>query len=70
MFRDIDGAGQDRAAIRRFIDQAAFRAGQEGRVILVGHVRAETMAALAEWRLGTRAASVDLAPISAVLKGQ
>jgi polysaccharide deacetylase 2 family uncharacterized protein YibQ len=70
VFRDIDGAGQDRAAIRRFIDQAAFRAGQEGQVILIGRVRPETMAALVEWRLTTRAASVALAPVSAVLRGR
>lgn len=67
VFRDIDGAGQDAAAVRRFVDQAAFRAGQEGRVVLVGRLRPETLAALADWRDAPRAATVALAPVSAVL---
>jgi hypothetical protein len=68
VFREFDSAGQDRAAMKRFLDQAAFRAGQESGVILVGHDRPETIAALLEWRLGTRAETVTLAPISAILR--
>ena len=70
IYRDIDGAGQDPAAIRRFIDQAAFRAGIEGRVIVVGHARPDTLAALTGWTGSPRAATVALAPLSAVLLGQ
>ena len=70
VFRDIDGAGQDAAAIRRFLDQAAFRAGQMQRVVLVARNRPETIRALVEWRLGNRARTVALAPVSAVLLGR
>lgn len=67
VFRDIDGEGQDAETIRRTMDQAAFRARQEGAVILVGRARPETLAALSEWALGNRAASVALAPVSAAI---
>ncbi len=71
VYRSIDPAGKhDIAAMKRFLDQAAFKAGQDGTVILTADMRPETLAALAEWTLGTRAASVTLAPVSAVLKAK
>lgn len=69
VFRDFDANGQDARAIRRFLDQAAFRADQEeGGVIMVGRLRAETISALLLWGLQDRASSVALAPVSAVLR--
>ncbi|MFP4328180.1 MAG: divergent polysaccharide deacetylase family protein, partial [Paracoccaceae bacterium] len=68
VFRDFDGAGQDARAIRRFLDNAAFRARQEGAVIMVGRLRAETLSALTFWALQDRAESVALAPVSSILK--
>lgn len=70
VFRDLDGAGQDGAVIRRFLDNAAFRARNEDRVIVLARTRPETLQALVEWSLGTRAQSVSLAPLSAVLLSQ
>lgn len=70
VFREFDNDGQNGAAIQRFLDQAAFRAGQQTGVILVGHARPETLAALLEWGLGNRAATVALAPVSAALLAQ
>ncbi|MBV1903287.1 MAG: divergent polysaccharide deacetylase family protein [Marinosulfonomonas sp.] len=70
VFSDIDGIGQNGAAIKRFIDRAAFRAGQQGGVILVGRNRPETIKALLEWGLGNRANTVALAPISVVLQAK
>ncbi len=67
IFRDIDGDGQSNEQIRRAMDRAAFRARQDEAVILVGRTRAETLAALVEWSLGNRAASVTMAPISTAL---
>ena len=67
VFRELDGSGEDSSAIGRVLDQAAFRARQEGAVILAGRARPETVTALTEWALGNRAASVALAPVSAVL---
>ena len=70
VFREFDKGGQDSAAIKRFLDQAAFRAGQQSGVIMVGHNRAETVKALLEWGLGNRASTVALAPVSAALLAQ
>ncbi|NVK13551.1 MAG: divergent polysaccharide deacetylase family protein [Rhodobacteraceae bacterium] len=67
VFRDFDGAGQDPRAIRRFLDQAAFRAGQEGAVIMLGRLRPDTISALLLWGLQDRAERVALAPVSASL---
>lgn len=68
LFRDFDGQGQNAAAIRRFLDQAAMRADQqEDGVIMLGRLRADTISALLLWGLQDRAASVALAPVSAVL---
>lgn len=67
VFRDFDSADQTPTVIRRFLDQAAFRAGQEGGVIMVGRVRADTISALLLWGLQDRAERVALAPVSAVL---
>lgn len=69
VFRDFDGAGQTPTVMRRFLDQAAFRAGQEGAVIMLGRVQPDTISALLLWGLQDRAERVALAPVSAVLKG-
>lgn len=67
VFRDFDSKGQSATVIRRFLDQAAFKAGQEGAVIMLGRLRADTITALLLWGLQDRAGQVALAPISAVL---
>jgi polysaccharide deacetylase 2 family uncharacterized protein YibQ len=67
VFRDFDSADQSATVIRRFLDQAAFRAGQEGGVIMLGRLRPETISALLLWGLQDRASRVSLAPVSAVL---
>ena len=67
VFRDFDGAGQTPVVMRRFLDQAAFRAGQDGAVIMLGRVRPDTISALLLWGLQDRAERVALAPVSAVL---
>lgn len=67
IFRDLDAEGEDTPVIRRYLDRAAFKAAQEGRVVVMGTTRPETIAALMEWTLEGRAASVALAPITAVM---
>jgi polysaccharide deacetylase 2 family uncharacterized protein YibQ len=69
VFRDFDSQNQQPRVIRRFLDQAAFKAGQEGGVIMLGRLRPETIEALLVWGLADRAGSVALAPVSAVLLG-
>lgn len=68
VFRDFDGEGQDPRVMRRFLDQAAFRARQEGTVVMLGRLRADTVSALLLWGLQDRATSVTLVPVSAILK--
>ncbi len=67
VFRILDGRGESAGAIGRMLDRAAFRARQEGAVILVGHTRPETVAAVRDWAFANAQNSVALAPISAVL---
>lgn len=67
VFRVFDDGARDMTAVKRFLDQGAFRAGQAGNVVMVGALRDETALAITEWALGIRAATVSLAPVSAVL---
>ncbi|WP_246040437.1 divergent polysaccharide deacteylase family protein [Roseovarius arcticus] len=71
VFRDFDSEGQSATVIRRFLDQAAFKAGRDaGGVIMLGRLRADTISALLLWGLQDRANRVALAPISAVLTAE
>jgi uncharacterized protein len=67
IFRELDAAGEDTPLIRRYLDRAAFKAAQEGRVVVLGTTRPETIAALMAWSVEGRGASVALAPLTAVL---
>ncbi len=68
VFRDFDAKGQNATVIRRFLDQAAFKAGQENAgVVMVGRLRPDTVSALLLWGLQDRANRVTLAPVSALL---
>jgi len=70
IFRELDSDGEKPAVIRRYLDRAAFRAAQEGSVIMLGHTRPDTIEALVLWALEDRAASVAMAPVSVVLTAQ
>ncbi|MFK7880522.1 divergent polysaccharide deacetylase family protein [Roseobacter sp.] len=70
IFRDFDSSGQTPTVIRRFLDQAAFRAGREGGVIMLGRLREDTISALLIWGLQDRAERVALVPVSAALQTQ
>ncbi|WP_353472282.1 divergent polysaccharide deacetylase family protein [Salipiger sp. H15] len=70
VFRDFDGNGQDPRVMRRFLDQAAFRARQDENVVMLGRLRADTVSALLLWGLQDRASSVELVPVSALLLRQ
>ncbi|NPD15297.1 divergent polysaccharide deacetylase family protein [Xinfangfangia sp. D13-10-4-6] len=68
VFRLLDAEGESAPAIRRYLDRAAFKAVQEGGVLVVGHAaHGDTVAALLEWAVEGRADSVALAPVSAML---
>ena len=70
IFRQLDAEDEDVPVIRRYLDRAAFKAAQEGRVVVLGQTRPETIAALMEWTLEGRASSVTLAPATAVMTVQ
>ena len=71
VFRDFDTKGESPSTIQRYLDRAVLKAGQEENgVIMVGHLRDETVSALVTWALEDRAARVALAPVSAVLRGK
>jgi hypothetical protein len=67
IFRRLDAAAENTTTIRRYLDRAAFKAAQEGRVVVLGDTLPQTIAALLEWAVEGRAASVALAPITAVM---
>ena len=69
VFRDLDGDGQSPGAIRRQLDQAALRAGQEGSVLLAARLRPDTISALLLWGLQDRSGQLALVPASGVLTG-
>lgn len=68
IFRVLDAEGESIPKMRNYLDRAAFKAAQEGRVLVIGRAQADTVAAILEWTVEGRAASVMLAPVSAVLE--
>ncbi|WP_028913874.1 divergent polysaccharide deacetylase family protein [Pseudorhodobacter ferrugineus] len=70
IFRSLDGGNEGSPIIRRYLDRAAFKAAQDGRVVVAGQTRPETVAALLEWAVEGRAATVALAPATAVMTSQ
>ena len=68
IFRILDSEGESIPKMRNYLDRAAFKAAQEGKVIVIGRAHPETVAAILEWTVEGRAATVALAPVSAVLE--
>ncbi|MBS1301669.1 divergent polysaccharide deacetylase family protein [Loktanella sp. SALINAS62] len=67
IFRDLSDVDQDARVIRRFMDQAAFRAGQQDGVVLLAQLTPETLSALILWGAANRSRQVAMAPLSATL---
>ena len=70
ILRDFDGDGQDARTKRRFLDGAAFRARQDGAVVMLGRLTPDTLSALVLWSLQDRALSVAMVPVSTLLLEQ
>lgn len=68
VFRAIDSDGEASPVVRRYLDRAAFKAAQDGRVIVIGDLRPETVAGVLEWAVEGRASTVALAPLTALLE--
>jgi polysaccharide deacetylase 2 family uncharacterized protein YibQ len=67
VFRRLDGAGESQPTIRRYLDRAAFKAAQEGSVVVMGDTKADTVAAILQWALEGKGATMALAPVTAVM---
>ncbi len=67
IYRQIDEEQERATVITRYLDRAAFAAGQEDTVIIIGHTYSDTVTALFSWALGSRSEGVAIAPLSAVL---
>jgi len=70
VYRDLDADDQDARVVRRFVDQAAFRARQESGVVLVGRVRPNTISALILWGTANNDDQVVIVPLSQVLTAE
>ncbi len=67
ILRRTDSKGQAADDIGRVLDSAVIRAAQEGRIAVAAEATPATMAALLEWTGQGRAATVALAPATAVM---
>lgn len=68
LFRDFDGEGQNAGAMRRFLQNGAFRARQEGAAVMLGRLKADTVTALIQWGLQDINEGLALVPVSVVLR--
>lgn len=71
IYRDMDGEGQAKRTIRRFLEQASFRARQQGSVVLLARLKTNTIEALLDW-WGRPDSDpvVQVIPVSALLRAQ
>ncbi len=69
VLRELDGGGEDAAAIGRALDQAAFRARQAGDGVLLARLTDQTVEALQTWGTENNGGQITLAPVSAILRG-
>jgi polysaccharide deacetylase 2 family uncharacterized protein YibQ len=70
VYRDLDSDNQDARVVRRFVDQAAFRAQQKSGVVLVGRVRPDTISALTLWGSARQDEKIAIVPLSTILNAQ
>lgn len=70
VFRTLDAERENASTVQRYLDRAAFKAGQEGSVVMIGHTYDETVKGLFSWALEGKGESIQLAPISAILTDQ
>lgn len=68
VFRVIDKDGASAEVMRRYLDRSAFRAQQDGHVIVAGTLTPETVEGLMAWAMEDLSANMLIAPVSAVLR--
>ncbi|GHC60870.1 divergent polysaccharide deacetylase family protein [Neogemmobacter tilapiae] len=67
IFRRFDEAGNNDTGMRRTLDRAALKAGQDGKAIVTGMVNAQTLQSLVAWTLSAKGQAVAMAPVTAAL---
>lgn len=68
VYRQLDADDEDANVIRRYLDQASFRARNQGGVVLVGRLRADTISALTLWASSAQGdGGIFIAPVSVLL---
>lgn len=67
VFRALDEDGTGSGDVRKALNQAAFRARQDGVVILQGTMQADTISGLLLWAMSDDAEQVALVPVSQAL---
>lgn len=68
IYRRVDGSGRDGRAIGRFLDQAAFEARNRGAVVVIADNTPETAEGIERFLDSSRADTVALVPVSAILR--
>lgn len=67
VFRRFDSDNANGPAVKRYLDRAVFKAAQEGEVAVIGALTPETVAGILEWAVEGRAATVNIAPLTALM---
>jgi uncharacterized protein len=68
IFRRFDEAGNNDTGMRRTLDRAALKAGQDGATIVAGVVNAQSLQSLVAWTLGAKGQAVAMAPVSSAME--
>jgi polysaccharide deacetylase 2 family uncharacterized protein YibQ len=68
IFRQFDEAGSNDTGMRRNLDRAAMKAGQDGGTIVTGTINEQTLRSLVAWALEGKGKTVSLGPVSAALE--
>ena len=67
VFRILDGDLENGATITRYLDRAAFAAGKDGSVVVVGRSYPETVEAIGNWIESQTDGALAFVPVSAVM---
>ncbi|WP_102224630.1 divergent polysaccharide deacetylase family protein [Acidimangrovimonas sediminis] len=68
IYRRLDADDENPEKITRYLDRAAFKAAQDGRVVVIGHTRPDTVTGLKDWAGDVRARTLAIGPVTAALK--
>ena len=68
IFRMLDAEQENPDTIKRYLERAALKAGQEGQVVMIGHSYPDTVTAVFSWALDAGSQTVRFAPLSAILR--